>query len=433
MKQVDSLYKVVNTKAAARFSPWLLFLGIGLTIISLGWSGLVFGAEKTKLELFKQVIPDGNYLVLFQNNSELRPAGGFIGSFATVKVENSQPVDIDIDTNIYKRDSAFTLINFIEVPDPLKPIVDGNTWAMRDSNWDIDFRDSAQRVSWFYLQEGGRPVDGVIAVNATVLADFLKLSGSVNLNGQSLDSGNILDFLHNQIERQYYQDSDNRDNNEPKEILKTLLPALLAKAKLPTNAFKVLGLIEQELREKHIQIYNFDPAIESKIIENGWAGDIKETDGDYLLVNNASIGGQKSSLNVFQNISVDIADLDGKLEHELTIKRTHYGDGSWPDFTNKNYTRVAVPLNSTDLKIDLNGQEIDYSREIDRGKLVVGFQFDTEPRSSSVAKLRYLTPAYSSYSLLYQKQSGVLTDYLEVSYLKKNLFDGPVASDTIVE
>ena len=378
------------------------------------------------------MIPDGHYLVLFQNNSELRPSGGFIGSFATIDVKDLQVSDIQVDTNIYKRDLAFELNNFIEVPDPLKPIVDGNSWTMRDSNWDLDFRDSAQRVSWFYQQEGGETVDGVIALNATVLVDFLELTGPVDFSGQAIESATALDFLHNQIERQYYLQEENRQNNEPKSVLRELLPALISKAKLPYNLPKLMSLVSQELREKHIQLFSFDPVIEKQILENDWAGDIKETDKDYLSINNASIGGQKSSLNVLQDVKLDINQSGSSLAHSLLIRRTHFGDGQWPDYINKNYTRVVLPLSATKLEVKSGQQEIDFSQEIERGKLVVGFRFDVEPASVGEVSIKYLTPSYAQYELIYQKQSGVLTDQLEVSYLKKNLFAGKLTTDLVI-
>ena len=37
------------------------------------------------------------YLVLFLNNTELRPAGGFIGAYAVVKIDKSKPQIIKVE------------------------------------------------------------------------------------------------------------------------------------------------------------------------------------------------------------------------------------------------------------------------------------------------------------------------------------------------
>jgi hypothetical protein len=46
--------------------------------------------------------PSPKYLILFQNNLELRPAGGYIGNFGILKVKNGQIVSLEThDTNIF--------------------------------------------------------------------------------------------------------------------------------------------------------------------------------------------------------------------------------------------------------------------------------------------------------------------------------------------
>ena len=80
--------------------------------------------EKTKQELLTifDIIPEilkggeeKTYLILFQNNLELRPGGGFIGSFGIMKIKNKRISFVDThDTNVF--DSVISsIVWFIEV------------------------------------------------------------------------------------------------------------------------------------------------------------------------------------------------------------------------------------------------------------------------------------------------------------------------------
>ena len=217
---------------------------------------------RTVAEL-RDVLPPGHYLVLLQNNAEQRPSGGFLGTFATVDLTSTGYTNLMVDTNIYKRDNAFTEDHVIEPPAPLMGVAAQNRWAMRDSNWDLDFRAAAERVSWFYAQEGGEPVDGVIAINATVLQDLLKLTGPISLEAsdEELSAENFFDLLHYKIEKEYFYDPAGRARNEPKTILKELIPSVQGRVFQPSVVPKVISLVEQELAERHIQFYHTEPEI----------------------------------------------------------------------------------------------------------------------------------------------------------------------------
>ena len=419
----ESVIRSVVTALAA--------VGIGLGISAVAMAHDV----KTALTV-RGLLPPGHYLVLFQNNAELRPSGGFLGTFATVDLDAWGYRSLRIDTNIYKRDNAFTEIHAIEPPAPLNGVAAQNRWAMRDSNWDLDFRDAASRVAWFYQQEGGEPVDGVIAINATVAQDLLRMTGPINLphSTETLSADNFFDTLHYKIEKEYFYDPSNRAANEPKSVLKDLVPEVLHAASTPRMIPRLVPLLEQELTEKQIQFFHTSPEVEQRIIDRNWGGAIAETSGDYLLINNASVGGQKSSLNMVQSVELDVSTTVSGLRHVLTLERTHTGDGVWPDHTNNNYVRIAVPQNASLVEVRRNGAVVtdQVVTSLEAGKTVYGIHFDTDPGTTSQLEMTYQTGLYPPYQLLYQKQSGTLQESLRVRVGGRVEFDGLVSTDTSV-
>ena len=405
-----------------RLSARLVLLAGILFVVGLCGTAIAVGGDVSTLTAMRSMLPPGHYLVLLQNNAELRPSGGFIGSFATVDIGNMGIRQYLIDTNIYKRDNAFTEQHTIQPPPALSQMAPGLRWAMRDANWDIDFRDAAQRVAWFYEQEGGEHVDGVVAVNASVAQDVLRLTGPISVDhlDDTLSADSFFPLLAKEVEQDYFKDPTQQVANEPKSILKGVLRALVVESSRPAVAVKLPSLLQQELIEKQIQLFHTEPVVEARILRNNWGGAIDQSSGDYLLLNNASVGGMKSSLFVGQETAIDITQLpDGSMKHVLSITRTHTGTGVWPDYRNNNYIRVAVPIGSSLEGAVLNGQPVqDVDTTVEAQKTVFGTRFDTDPGHTSILQLTYLTPpSHESgpFTLHFQKQSGTLVEQLRVT------------------
>jgi hypothetical protein len=88
------------------------------------------------------------YLVLFQNNSESRPTGGFIGSFLIVDVNDGNITKTEFH-DIYEYDGQ--LNEKIDAPNEITALTDN--WRMRDANYSPDFAVSAKKIAWFLEKE----------------------------------------------------------------------------------------------------------------------------------------------------------------------------------------------------------------------------------------------------------------------------------------
>lgn len=429
IKKNNSPSPIVTKKK--KFWPYL-FLFIIPIFIFLGFLGA--NATKAKLD-FLNVFRSGKYIVLFQNNAELRPAGGFIGSFAVVEFSNYKIKNINFNSNIYKLDKAFTYENNIPPPEPMRTITD--QWALRDANFAVSFPESAEKVKWFYEKESGEKIDGVIAVNASVITDLLKITGPIEMPEYktSINADNFYSELALKIEKTYFTDTENKQENEPKTILKDLMPQLIAKA-YQQDKLALLALVYSNLTEKEIQFYSADSNTENAILEANWGGKINSSDSDYLAINNANIGGMKSSLFVKENVDYKVKQENNILISNLTITRSHAGNYIWPDGLNNNWTRVLVPDGSKLQKAELNGRDITKEIVVDSeaGKTTFGFWINTAPYTSNVIKLNYTLPiATNKYHLLLQKQSGTPGDEVSVNYKGNIIYSGIVDKDVDIQ
>lgn len=383
-------------------------------LISFGilfWNGLL-GEKLAIIRLFLGL--NGKYLVLFLNNTELRPAGGFIGSFAEVELKNGQVKNWYFDSNIYKRDKKFTASWCIPSPPEAQKIWPGGCLNMANSNFSPDFQEAATNTEWFYRQEGGNSVNGVIAIDTTLFTDLLKLIGPISMPAYNLTltPENFVKETQYYVEKKYWENPDNRVINEPKTILKDAMPIVLERLKNPKLTCALLTILNKNLSEKHL-LFSLKDSTLSKIVErNNWNGRVKQTEGDYLYINNANLGGLKSSLNVKQEITLKTqVQKNGTILNTLTIIRTHQGDGAWPDSTNQNYTKVLVPKGSL-LKSKQGIEEVNYQEEL--GKSVFGFWTTVAPGETKTFQISYLLPfkfeKEKEYTLLVQKQPGSLPD-----------------------
>ncbi len=288
------------------------------------------------------------YLIAFQNPSELRPTGGFIGSFAILEVKDGAITQFDIPPG-GSYDLQGQLDQFIEPPVPL--LLTNKRWEFQDANWFPDFPASSEKLLWFYRHSRGVTLDGVIAVNATVLERLLALTGPITdeKRGLTLTAEAALPTIQEIVE-----EGPEKKINKPKQILGDIAPTLLKRLTTVDAASLVplLKNIEEALGQKEIQAYFTDQATQNTITSFGWSGKITETlpGQDYLLVVNTNIQGQKSDANIKQAIDHEaVVNDDGTVTNTVTITRTHQGsaDEKLYGATNIDYLRVYVPAGST--------------------------------------------------------------------------------------
>lgn len=291
---------------------------------------------------------DRHYLILFQNNHEIRPTGGFIGSLALVNMSRGVVEDIDVHT-VYDGDGQ--LKEFIAPPAPLLPITD--RWYLRDANWFVNYPTSASKIVSFFEKEGGPTVDGVIAFTPEVIEGLLALTGPITMPEYNVvvDAKSFVPLTQDLVTYSF-----DRETNTPKQFLADLTPVLLNRVFADqTNVLEVLALLSNMAYEKHLLVYFTDQDEQARITRQGWGGSVPEAAPNFLNVVNANIGGHKSDQFMTQEIDVRLNILgDGATEALVTIRRTHQGpteklDVPYPPTDNPAfkdnviYQRVLVP------------------------------------------------------------------------------------------
>lgn len=292
------------------------------------------------------------YLLIFQNNSELRASGGFIGSFALIDVLDGQIKKIEAPGG-GSYDTAAGLLKKIKSPEPLRLI--RPDWHFWDANWWPDWSASAKKLAWFYANSDGSTVDGVIGLTPTVMEEILKIIGPLDMKakyGAVIDADNFW-----RITQEFAEQKPNV-TKEPKKIIGDLLDKIIAELPKRLNKDTLLPLlkaIEGLLTDKNILFYFTDSKLQAEVKRLGWSGEIKDTAGDYLTVINTNIAGGKSDRRIRQEVIHQAeVQLDGTIIDNLTIRRTHEGIKREPfsGVRNVDWLRIYVPLGSKLIQAD---------------------------------------------------------------------------------
>lgn len=394
---------------------------------------------------------DQKYLVIMQNNSEIRATGGFMGSFATLDVSRGKIKKIEIPGG-GTYDLQGTLREWVVSPWQLHLI--NPRWEFQDANWFADFPASARKMIWFYEKGAGSTVDGVIAINASIAPHILGLTGPIEIPSfqKKITKENFFEVTERAVELEY-----DRKQNKPKKFIGELVEAVANRLSSTWQAQgqEIAYLLLDALVSRDIQLYSKDTVVQQALQSSGLSGEIVDHQGDFLMIVDTNIGGRKTDRVITADVAYRVHDTaEDTQEAMLSLTRVHGGKKGdyFTGVKNINYVRIYVPKGSTlisakgfsppprtefenppvDARLDSDLSDIQGSFTLDEktgmivnhefNKTVFGNWIQTNPGETSVVELTYRLPsnlpllAKNSYSLLIQRQSGSSIKKIDFSY-----------------
>ncbi|PSO44799.1 MAG: hypothetical protein BRC22_02035 [Parcubacteria group bacterium QH_9_35_7] len=408
--------KVVQKQIKKRVNPQNRFL------LSLAPTFLGFDEPKT-------------YLLLFLNNTELRPGGGFIGSYATLKVSKGK-INIISQQGVEKLDSQTPKDWRPKPPDILKEELKVDRWYFRDSNWSPDFAKSSNKGLKFYKNEGGaksEDIDFVVGITTTVLEELLKIVGPIEVESIEFSDSNVIKKLQYQVHYGFKERGQSFRNR--KQIMKPFLKKLSQKVQsgLLQNYQNYLDLAREMFKEKHVVIYSPQQKTQQTIEANNLGGRVVEKPvGDYLMWVDANLAALKTDHAIERNMTYQIRKKDGDYIATAKMKYNHTGNFDWRTSRYRTFARVYTPTGTEFISAKLENKEIN-KEGIQMGeelnKKWFGKFTQIEPQQSKTLSFTYKLPdriaqdiKNGSYNLVAQKQIGTLKPQLTLElYFGKNI------------
>lgn len=362
------------------------------------------------------------YLILFQNNFELRPTGGFIGSYGTLTVADGAIIDFTIE-DVYEADGQ--LKGSVSPPDPIREHMDQPNWFLRDSNWHPDFATSAKQAEWFLKKERNEVYDGVLAIDLYVIQNTLKALDGVYVPDYqaTVTADDFFLKLQADTHSDFFPGSTKK-----KDLIRSLASSLMIELSERDDLpyIQLLSALHRSLEEKHILISLHDPDAQEVINQNGWGAAIvspsQETTSlspyrsDYLMLVEANLGVNKANYYIDREIFTSIQMSEDRIYREVIVYfknnspyRKSLFSGSY-----KNYIRLLIPDDSVLDEVLVNETSLDINTQVDQemvsNKLSIGLLTTVEPQEEAKVILKYnlKTPSETTflYQLMIQKQPG---------------------------
>lgn len=302
--------------------------------------------------------PDAKrYLLFFQNNTELRPTGGFLGVYGLAEVQNAELLSSMAD-DIYALDGPSEEVDRPAPPAPIQKYIRIDQWYLRDANWSPDFVESAKLMDQFYFEEAAvagldpQPIDGIVAFSPALASDLLRLVGPVTIDDKTFDADNLVDELEFAVEVGF------REEGIPvfarKEIVEDLMKEVIRRlVELPLSRLVgALQLVERNLNEGHVLIWMKNPNLQSFVLDNDWGGRLQLSKSDYVTVIDANLAALKTDHAMSRNIDYSIRPVDGGYEARVAINYIHGGGFDWKTTRYRTYTRVYAPAGSELIRVE---------------------------------------------------------------------------------
>lgn len=404
--------------------------------------GEFLGFAQHGLELasaFSSSLPDllgfgqaRKYLILFENNHELRPTGGFIGSYAFLDIKDGKIQSLEID-DIYNPDGQIDARNIkVNPPKPIGDFLAEDRLYIRNANWEPDFKASAATIKDLFYKLDGVDIYGVVSVDLHMVKELLNVTGPIYLAAFNEEI-----TAENLYERTQFNSSyDYEEGSQQKRQFLTVLGSKLVESLFSIDAQKLSALgnvLTSSLEQRHLQLHLFANQLSPILAENNWDGGLVQTAGDYLNVINANLGGTKANYYVKNKIDYEVSSQtrDGLLRGKVVLDYTHTGiDDAWPGGPYKDYVRVLTQhgskLTGATMRYDEAFEEDIFEKVIiSQAENYTSFEtsFVLNPKGKVKLTLYYdlpvnlsITKDFKNYSLYWQKQAGTHDDDYTFSF-----------------
>jgi len=394
----------------------------------------------------------GKYIILLQNNTELRPSGGFAGSYATIETDKKGIKQIRVQ-DIYEPDGK--LPGHVDPPYPIQEAFGQGWWKLRDANWDPDYASAAGAMRWFLEQGGEGNIQGIIAVNLGLVNRLMGIYGPLELEtyDELITEANFYGLA------QKYAETRKIDNSTDK---RGFLGAVGVAIEERIKASKLIDLIDlsalifRELRKGEILVWVRNPEVQKEIEFRKWGGRLTANwdpsagsgRADYLYIVESNLGANKANCCIDRDVSVSVSPPSPKASegqvtrHEIIVtwkNNNEFENPKPPVFWGGDYidyVRVIVPKDKKIVSVSVSGKQLRLATEQDfiqsnalrqgrseniyvveergdpsassgRGLKIIGFWAVVPAQQQVVAELEYKSERVEEFkTLLFKHQPG---------------------------
>lgn len=357
--------------------------------------------------------PPMRLLFLAQDTWELRPSGGYIGSYGILEVGNGT-------LHLAEYADAVSLPNpetGLHPPDPFGSNLP-HPWDLTGAGWWPDFPTSAVAAQDLFRAQVGREVDGVVGSTQQFIEDLLRAIG------QPLQVPGYPDIVtpDNVAERILYNVELKKPEDVPRKKFLTVLSEELFRrleGLRGSDARTAFGAFGKAFTARHLQLYFDDAKTQEAFDEAGWTGALKPLESaDYFGWADADFDADKATKDVSRTINYTVTPTkDGRLVADVRILTKNDGEKTPINKFFHSYLRVYAPKGST--LVDADNHTTDVRADVETNLQTFGASQVIDPLSSGERRFVYYLPKSvvrnGRYRLVLRPQAGTPADSVNVT------------------
>lgn len=261
------------------------------------------------------------YLIEQVNPAELRPGGGFIGTYSVLQANQGSLTLVRSGnaTDLIGTRAAPGERGYVTPPGPLREFVPNASWSFIDSNFFPDFASNASAGEMFAQPYLSSHIDGVIAFDYYAVAKMLELTGPLPVPGYriTLTSTNFVPLV---VESDILAPDPSH-----KALLAAVAGPLMQRISTlpPAQWPALLGALNELAAARHLQAYFNSGSVEKEVDQVGWSGALNPGGASgYMMEVEANLGGTKANYFIVRHYTVELLRSGGTLHHRVTIDIT---------------------------------------------------------------------------------------------------------------
>jgi len=380
------------------------------------------GAEAAALVLPNMLGAQGErtYLLVFQNESEARGTGGLPGAFAVLHARGGRISFEHLDSQ--------RVLQGVEVHPNLGADYEdlygaaATTTLYGNANLGPHFPYAAQIWSAMWQRHFNRHLDGVLALDPTVLAHLLRVTGGTALaDGTRITADNVVS-LTEQIAYSRFPGLDGEPDRARREFLAAIEQAVAGRLLSARIGRPLLAALGDSVQERRVLVWSANAAEEAELMRTAVAGAVPVTSDPYVGLSIVNEGGNKLDYYLDRSLVWNRTGCGKQRQVAVTITLTNNAPGTGlPELVTLRSDRHAYPTAPGDNRLTVTylataGAQLQ-SVTLDGEQAMVGsakllghpvFNFDVElPHGSTrTLSLRMTEPADSA-SPIVMRQPGV--------------------------
>ncbi|MDD4382190.1 MAG: DUF4012 domain-containing protein [Candidatus Dojkabacteria bacterium] len=329
------------------------------------------------------------YLILLQNESEIRSTGGWLTSYGILGIESGQVRELFVD-DIYNADGTLKIQGKkITPPLSLKNALGLSSWSFSLVNWYPDLTQTYISAEPFVKALGkGDDLDGIITIDISFIQKLLDKWEGIEVPGESeiITSENIYNKIF-KLHEEFVPGSTQKTTflaNLANEIIQKLL------SKNINDLISLGSVFSESLDQKHLQASFKDRDAFNFFNSKSWACSLDSKYNDAPISIDWNWGGNKANMYLEKNynLSIDITD-ENTMTFKYSISVENTSDSTtYPEGNYINYQRIYMPSSAAILSVKgLTNNDYDVYKE--SGFKVLGGWYNTNIGNTNTFEISY--------------------------------------------